>query len=169
VLLIANLGGQLHQGMGWRVVDEGSQNGELVKMDLKADFYILHWYYKHVHIFRGKKTMMRTLTRTATTDMEVTSIRLERELKEKLKELSGNQGYQALIRDVLWNYVQQKSGDYRPEFSRSDIRASIEAIAQQEERCVLTGKFIRPRERMFLGLTTTGDMVPLSVESLLHG
>ncbi len=110
--------------------------------------------------------MIRTLARTATTDMEVTSIRLERELKEKLKDLSGNQGYQALIRDVLWNYVQQKSGDYRPEFSPSDIRASIEATAQQEERCVLTGKFIRPQERMLLGLTTSGDMVPLSVESL---
>ena len=137
-------------------------------MDLKADFYILHWYYKHVQILE-EKNMMRTLTRTATTDMEVTSIRLERELKEKLKELSGNQGYQALIRDVLWNYVQQKSGDYRPEFSISDIRASIEAVAQQEERCVLTGKFIRPQERMLLGLTLTGDMVPLSIESLSNG
>jgi hypothetical protein len=141
----------------------------MVKMNLKADFYILHWYYKHVQILGGKIMMMRTLTRTATTDMEVTSIRLERELKEKLKELSGNQGYQALIRDVLWNYVQQKSGDYRPEFSRSDIRASIEATAQQEERCVLTGKFIRPHDRMLLGLTITGDMVPLSLESLSNG
>ncbi len=112
---------------------------------------------------------MRTLTKTATTDMEVTSIRLERELKEKLKELSGNQGYQALIRDVLWHYVQQKSGDYRPEFCQSDIRASIEAVAQQEERCVLTGKFIRPNERMLLGLTATGDMVPLSLGSLSNG
>ena len=51
---------------------------------------------------------MHTLTRIPTTDMEVTSIRLERELKEKLKDLSGNQGYQALIRDILRNYVQQK-------------------------------------------------------------
>lgn len=110
--------------------------------------------------------MMRTLTKTATTDMEVTSIRLERELKEKLKELSGNQGYQALIRDVLWNYVQQKCGDYRPEFSAHDIRASIPATAQQEERCVLTGKFIRPNEPMLIGWTTTGDMVPLSLGSL---
>lgn len=110
--------------------------------------------------------MIRTLTRTSTTEMEVTSIRLERDLKDKLKQLSGNQGYQALIRDVLWNYVQQKSGDYRSEFSKSDIRASIEATAQQEERCVLTGKFIRPEEPMLLGLTRTGDMVPLSVESL---
>ena len=109
---------------------------------------------------------MRTLTRTSTTEMEVTSIRLERELKEKLKELSRNQGYQALIRDVLWNYVQQKSGDYRPQFAEQDIRASIEAVAQQEERCVLTGKFIQPQEPMLLGLTKTGDLLPLSIDSL---
>lgn len=109
---------------------------------------------------------MHTLTRTSTTEMDVTSIRLERELKEKLKAIAGNQGYQALIRDVLWNYVQQKSGDYRPQFSRADIRASIEAIAQQEQRCVLTGKLIRPEESMLLGFTTNGDMVPLSVDSL---
>jgi len=109
---------------------------------------------------------MHTLTRTTTTEMEVTSIRLERELKDRLKELSGNQGYQALIRDILWNYVQQKSGDYRPQFSRADIRASIAATAQKEEHCVLTGQLIRPQESMFLGLTPSGDLVPLSVESL---
>ena len=109
---------------------------------------------------------MQTLTRTSTTEMEVTSIRLERELKDKLEELSGNQGYQALIRDILWNYVQQKSGDFRPQFSRADIRASIAAIAQKEEHCVLTGQLIRPQESMLLGLTTNGDLIPLSVESL---
>ncbi len=109
---------------------------------------------------------MHTLTRTSTTEMEVTSIRLERELKDKLKELSGNQGYQALIRDILWNYVQQKSGDWRPQFSRADIRASIAATAQKEEYCVLTGQLIRPQEAMFLGLTSNGDLVPMSVESL---
>lgn len=109
---------------------------------------------------------MHTLTRTTTTEMEVTSIRLEKDLKDKLKELSGNQGYQALIRDILWNYVQQKSGDYRPQFSRADIRASITAQAEREERCVLTGKLIRPQEPMLLGLTTNGDLIPLSVESL---
>lgn len=109
---------------------------------------------------------MHTLTRTSTTEMEVTSIRLERELKDKLKDLSGNQGYQALIRDILWNYVQQKSGDWRPQFSRADIRASIAATAQKEEYCVLTGQLIRPQEAMFLGLTSNGDLVPMSVESL---
>lgn len=110
--------------------------------------------------------MIRAIPRTSTTDMEVTSIRLERELKEKLKDLSGNQGYQALIRDILWNYVQHKSGDYRPNFCESDIRVSIPATAQQEERCVLTGKFIQPQEPMLLGLTFNGDMVPLSLESM---
>ncbi|HEY9897446.1 MAG TPA: hypothetical protein V6D34_18875 [Candidatus Sericytochromatia bacterium] len=108
---------------------------------------------------------MHTLTRTTTTDMEVTSIRLERELKEKLKELSGNQGYQALIRDILWQYVQQKSGTYSPQ-ALPTIRATVAAIAQQEERCVLTGNLIQPKEAMFLGLTTTGGMVPLSTSSL---
>ncbi|WP_416666555.1 hypothetical protein [Egbenema bharatensis] len=109
---------------------------------------------------------MYTMNRTATTDMEVTSIRLERELKEKLKELSGNQGYQALIRDVLWNYVRQRSGEAEPLFERSEIRASLEAVAQKEERCVLTGALIKPREPMLLGLTMQGELVPLSVDSL---
>jgi metal-responsive CopG/Arc/MetJ family transcriptional regulator len=111
---------------------------------------------------------MYMINRTATTDMEVTSIRLERELKEKLKDLAGNQGYQALIRDVLWNYVQQRSNSYQPQISRDSIRASIEAIAQHEEHCALTGELIRPQESMLLGLTTSGEMVPLSPGSLPH-
>ncbi|WP_287281006.1 hypothetical protein [Okeania sp. SIO2G5] len=98
--------------------------------------------------------------------MEVTSIRLEKELKEKLKALSGNQGYQSLIRDILWNYVWQKSGDYQAQISSDDIRASVPAIAQQEQRCMLTGTIIKPQDSMFLGLTPQGDMVPLSCESL---
>ncbi|MBD2534769.1 hypothetical protein H6G97_37015 [Nostoc flagelliforme FACHB-838] len=109
---------------------------------------------------------MHTSARTPTTDMEVTSIRLEQELKDKLKEIAGNQGYQALIRDVLWNYVQQKSGEWKPRFSRIDIRASMVATAQQEERCVLTGQLIQSQEPMLLGLVSNGDIVPLSTESL---
>lgn len=109
---------------------------------------------------------MHALTRTSTTEMDVTSIRLERDLKDRLKELAGNQGYQALIREILWNYVQQKSGSYKPQFSKLDIRASIPATAQKEERCVLTGQFIQPQEPMLLGLTRHGELVPLSVESL---
>ncbi|MFM6182030.1 MAG: hypothetical protein ACKPA8_11100 [Dolichospermum sp.] len=109
---------------------------------------------------------MQTITRTATTDMEVTSIRLERDLKNKLKDIAGNQGYQSLIRDILWNYVQQKSGEWNPRFSQSDIRVSVPAIAQQQERCVLTGKLIEPQQSMLLGFTRSGDMVSLSLESL---
>lgn len=109
---------------------------------------------------------MPTLTRMSTTDMEVTSIRLERELKEQLKALSGNQGYQALIRDILWNYVQQKSGDFTPQLSSSDIRATVDATAQHEERCAITGKRIRSGEEMLLGLTPEGNLIPLSLDSL---
>ncbi|MGC9505997.1 hypothetical protein [Baaleninema sp.] len=111
---------------------------------------------------------MRTPTRprTSTTEMEVTSIRLERELKDRLKKLSGSQGYQALVRDILWNYVQYKSGDYKPQFSKADIRASIPATAEKEERCVLTGKPIPPHEPMFLGLTRQGDLVPISSDCM---
>ena len=109
---------------------------------------------------------MHTLTRTSTTEMEVTSIRLERELKEKLKELSGNQGYQALIRDILWSYIQQKSGDYHALVSPTEIRATIAATAHQEERCALTGKVIPSNAAMLLGFTLTGAMVPLSADSI---
>ncbi|MFW6358833.1 MAG: hypothetical protein ACOC0N_06425 [Chroococcales cyanobacterium] len=109
---------------------------------------------------------MKTLARTSTSEMEVTSIRLERTLKDKLKALAGNQGYQALVRDILWNYVQQKSGAYRPQFNKSDIRATIEAIAEKDERCVLTGQEIPENESMLLGWTVHGDFVPLSMESM---
>lgn len=109
---------------------------------------------------------MRTLTKTSTTEMEVTSIRLEKSLKDKLKELSGNQGYQALIRDILWNYVHQKSGDYRPQFASTDIRATLDAIARKDESCALTGKLIQENEPMLLGLTTYGDLVPLCVDCM---
>ena len=109
---------------------------------------------------------MRTLTRTATTDMEVTSIRLEKELKERLKGLSGNQGYQALIRDILWNYVQQRSNDFLPNLSSTDIRATVSAVAEREEQCSLTGRLIQMGENIILGLTTEGNLVPIHPESV---
>ncbi|WP_110987317.1 hypothetical protein [Acaryochloris thomasi] len=92
--------------------------------------------------------------------MQVTSIRLERELKERLKTLAGNQGYQTLIRDVLWTYVQQKSGDDR--LSPTQISASVPAIAHQQQHCAVTGQVIQPQEAMQLGFTTEGMVVPLS-------
>ncbi len=134
-------------------------------INFQSDFIYTTLSITGMSSFLGEKTMY-TLPRTSTTEMEVTSIRLERELKDRLKNLAKNQGYQALIRDILWTYVQQKSGDYRPQFSQDDIRASLSATAQQEERCVLTGKIIRPQEPMLLGFTVHGDMVPLSIGSL---
>jgi predicted DNA-binding protein len=107
-----------------------------------------------------------TASRTSTTDMEVTSIRFERELKEKLKELAGSQGYQSLVRDILWEYVQQRSEDYRLNLAPADIRVSIAAIAQREERCAITGRDIQAQENMLLGLTMDGKLVPLRVDSL---
>jgi metal-responsive CopG/Arc/MetJ family transcriptional regulator len=104
--------------------------------------------------------------KTSTTQMEVTSIRLEKNLKDSLKNLSGSQGYQTLIRDILWNYVQQKSGEYRPNFSESDIRATIKCTARKDESCVMTGKLIPEGEEMLLALTIHGDFVPVSLEAM---
>jgi predicted transcriptional regulator len=102
----------------------------------------------------------------ATTDMEVTSIRLERDLKEKLKELAGGQGYQALIRGVLWDYIDNRQTvRAKNRVSLEQIRASVTATAQRNEFCALTGETIRSQEPMFLGLTTSGDWVPLSTGS----
>lgn len=123
--------------------------------------------------------------------MQVTSIRLEPELKERLREISGEQGYQTLIRDVLWRFVEQQvrpdevrhdgswqlppkeNGftlpSYPSKFFISDIRATFRAVAQQEQRCAVTGQRICPRQPMWLGLTMTGNMVPLSFEMTGYG
>jgi hypothetical protein len=123
--------------------------------------------------------------------MQVTSIRLEPELKERLREISGEQGYQTLIRDVLWRFVEQQARpdeflhdgnrqlhqsengfalpSYPSMFSMSDIRATFRAVAQQEQRCAITGQLIRPQQLMWLGLTRTGNMVPLSFEIIGYG
>jgi len=109
---------------------------------------------------------MPTVSRITTTDMEVTSIRLEHSLKEKLKALAGSRGYQALIREVLWQYVEQASGKHQPHLTAADIRASFEAVAEREEFCALTGTAIHPQQPMRLGLTAQGTLVPLSLHSL---
>jgi hypothetical protein len=98
--------------------------------------------------------------------MEVTSIRLERSLKDRLKVLAGEQGYQALIREVLWAYVNQHSQDFKSQCSPEDIRISISAIARQEGRCAITGRRILPEEEILLGLTKEGSWVTLSRNSL---
>ncbi|NJK62466.1 MAG: hypothetical protein HC921_07060 [Synechococcaceae cyanobacterium SM2_3_1] len=107
-----------------------------------------------------------TMPRSSTTEMEVTSIRLERELKDKLKQLAGNQGYQTLVREVLWTYVHQQLQPQRSKVTRQNIRASVPATAQQEEYCALTGEVIAPAQSMLLGLTQEGHWVPLSCASL---
>jgi hypothetical protein len=102
---------------------------------------------------------------TPTTDMEVTSIRLEKQLKDSLKKLSGSKGYQALIRDILWNYVNQKGEGYRPAFCKADIRATFESVARKDQSCVLTGKLIQENKPLLFGLTIYGDLIPLSIET----
>ena len=66
---------------------------------------------------------MRTKTHPSTTEMQVTSIRLERSLITKLKERAGNSGYQSLMRDVLWDYVNL--GDDSGQIDQADIRSVI--------------------------------------------
>ncbi|MCG9891404.1 MAG: ribbon-helix-helix domain-containing protein [Thermosynechococcaceae cyanobacterium MS004] len=110
----------------------------------------------------------------STTEMQVTSIRLEQELKEHLKALAGQQGYQALIREILWNYVEQHSS-LQPDQSLPNqnltpqsltIRATLPATAQSTECCILTGQLIHPGESMLLGLTLEGRLVPLAAMAL---
>lgn len=106
------------------------------------------------------------MTRTPTTEMEVTSIRFERELKDKLKELAGSQGYQSLVREILWDYVKKQPQSQSPHVSLADIRATFSAIAQREEICHLTGTAIQPQEPILLGLMANGQLVPLKADSL---
>jgi hypothetical protein len=114
---------------------------------------------------------MDTRKPSSTSEMQVTSIRLEAELKERLRNLSGEQGYQTLIREILWRFVEQRSMPLEersppqtPLLSKSDIRATFNAIAQQEEHCAITGQLIQPQQPMRLGLTSSGELLPLSVE-----
>jgi metal-responsive CopG/Arc/MetJ family transcriptional regulator len=109
---------------------------------------------------------MASKNQLTTTEMQVTSIRFEKALIDQLKALSGNQGYQSLVRDILWNYVQQHSGALPFQVRREDIRTVMAAEAYRQERCALTGNIIKPREEMWMALTTDGQMVPLSIDGL---
>ncbi|MBD2036998.1 hypothetical protein H6F76_18500 [Leptolyngbya sp. FACHB-321] len=110
---------------------------------------------------------MDTRKRGSTSEMQVTSIRLEPELKERLREISGEQGYQTLIREVLWQFVEQqmrvgevqsysvedrRSPSHSPLLSMSDIRATFRAIAHQKERYIATNQSIQPQQAIWLGL-----------------
>jgi hypothetical protein len=96
--------------------------------------------------------------------MDVTSIRLERSLKEKLKALAGDRGYQALIRDILWQYVEQTPSAAPAVLTASDLCASFGAVAERDQICALTGKPIAAHGPMRLGLTAQGRLVPLAAE-----
>jgi hypothetical protein len=93
--------------------------------------------------------------------MQVTSIRFERELIDQLKALARGQGYQALVRDILWEYVHQHSGDVPTRIQPQQIRAIWAAQAQRTEYCAVTGEPIQPQDGMWLGLTTENEFVPL--------
>jgi predicted transcriptional regulator len=111
-----------------------------------------------------EKVRVTHVRQISTTEMQVTSIRLEQELKEHLKALAGHQGYQALIREILWEYVHQRS-TAQP-LQHPHIRATLAATAQSTECCTLTGQLIHSGEPMMLGLTTEGSLVPLSANVL---
>ena len=71
---------------------------------------------------------MPARTQTSTTEMPVTSIRLERALIEKLKERAGSSGYQSLMRDVLWDYVNADSN------SGQINKENIRTVGQEHSR-----------------------------------
>ncbi|MEM9149075.1 MAG: hypothetical protein AAGB19_01195 [Cyanobacteria bacterium P01_F01_bin.3] len=109
---------------------------------------------------------MALKTQPATTEMQVTSIRFERELIDKLKALAGNQGYQSLVREILWNYVKHHSDEPSFQIKKEDIRTIMAAEAYKQEKCSLTGVTIRPHQEMWMALTVDDQLVPLSIDSL---
>ena len=109
---------------------------------------------------------MALKTKSSTTEMQVTSIRFERELIDKLKDMAGGQGYQSLIREVLWDYVQQQGGNEPLRIARENIRTLMAAEAQRQEHCALTGNTIEPHEEMWMAFMVDGELVPLSFDAL---
>ena len=109
---------------------------------------------------------MALKTQPATTEMQVTSIRFERELIDKLKAMAGSQGYQSLVREILWNYIKHHSDAPPFQIKREDIRTIMAAEAYKQERCSLTGAIINPHQEMWMALTVDDQLVPLSIDSL---
>ncbi|MGD1898474.1 MAG: hypothetical protein ACFB16_16145 [Phormidesmis sp.] len=109
---------------------------------------------------------MTLKTQPATTEMQVTSIRFERELIDKLKALAGSQGYQSLVREVLWQYVNHHSDEPALRIKRENIRTILAGEAQRQEHCALTGSIIEPYEELWMAWTTDNQLVPLSIDSL---
>ena len=107
---------------------------------------------------------MALRTRSTTTEMQVTSIRFEKELIDKLKEMAGTQGYQSLVREVLWNHVKQQIGSGSFQICREDVRTIMAAEAVQTEHCALTGNTIEPQEGMWIAITKDEQLVPVSLD-----
>ena len=112
---------------------------------------------------------MALRTRPSTTEMQVTSIRFEKELIDRLKEMAGNQGYQSLVREVLWKHVKQQPGGQSFQIRREEIRTIMAAEAVRQEQCALTGSIIQPHEEMWLAMTIDEQLVPVSIDGLEAG
>jgi len=112
---------------------------------------------------------MALRTQTTTTEMQVTSIRFERELIDKLKAMAGNQGYQSLVRNILWEHVKSHSDEPDFQIKREDIRTILAGEARQQERCAITGALIEPNEELWMAWTKDNQLVPVSIDSLDAG
>jgi len=72
---------------------------------------------------------MATRKRSVTTARPVTSMRLEPVLKERLRKLSGEPGYQTLVRDVLWQFVEQLMGSGGARSTPLELRQGLAGAA----------------------------------------
>ena len=96
-----------------------------------------------------------------TTEMKVTSIRLEKQLIEELKAMKHPEGYQFLIRKVLWNYVRRTNNTSK--YDEKHIEGRFEGYATMEQACALTGRLIRKNDRCQYGITIDGSIVPIAL------
>ncbi len=97
----------------------------------------------------------------STTNMVVTSIRLEEDLKQALKNMNHSAGYQFLIREVLWDYVRRNSTEYKSGFSTNNIVGIMQGISTKETTCVISQKLIAKGEKCVFGISDTGAMIPV--------
>ena len=103
---------------------------------------------------------------SSTKEMQVTSIRFERSLITSLKQLAGAKGYQSLVREILWDYVNQNSGAPKQDSASIQIRAVMPAQSYRAEVCAITGDPIPADEEMWLGWTTDDQLVPIGLTSI---
>lgn len=107
--------------------------------------------------------MARYSEEVPTTEMKVTSVRLEKELIKLLKEQKYPDGYQSLMRKVLWDYIKRNAGQYKPNLDENSIEGKFEGRTNREQVCALTGRIIPKGERCMFGITTDGNIVPVAL------